>query len=132
MAKPAKVKKNSDPAMSAKKGEKKAAAEGTVKDAPAKDKAVASKGKKEAAKGFKGRLAKAQAAKAKPAKGAKKERKSAGKFIREVRVELSKVTWPTRQELFQSTMVVLIAVTIAGTFIAILDAFFSRLITLIS
>ena len=45
---------------------------------------------------------------------------------------MSKVTWPSRDELVQSTIVVLIAVTIAGTFIAIMDAIFSRLVSLIS
>ena len=116
MAKPAKIKKDSDPAAPARKGAKKAA-----------------KGKKEEPKGFKSRLAKAQAAK--PAKGGKsvaKEKKGAAQFLREVRVEMSKVTWPSREELIQSTIVVLIAVAISGAFIAILDAIFSRLISLVS
>lgn len=131
MAKPVKVKKDQDPAAPAKKGEKKkAAAKGKVKETPAKG-----KGKKEEPKGFKARVAKAQATKqGKPAKGgaSAREKKGAGKFLREVRVEMSKVTWPSREELIQSTIVVLIAVFIAGTFIAIMDAIFSRLVSLIS
>ncbi|MHB1326078.1 MAG: preprotein translocase subunit SecE [Thermoleophilia bacterium] len=130
MAKPVKVKKDQDPAAPAKKGEKKVNAKGQVKEAPGK-----AKGKKEEPKGLKARMAKAQAAKqGKPAKGgaSAREKKGAGKFLREVRVELSKVTWPSRDELVQSTIVVLIAVFIAGTFIAIMDAIFSRLVSLIS
>jgi len=129
MAKPAKIKKDQDASAPAKKGSKKAAAKGKVKEAPAKGKG---KVKEEAKGGFRGRVAKAQAAKARPAKAQSKDKKGAGQFLREVRVELSKVTWPGREELIQSTIVVLIAVAIAGTFIAVLDALFSRLITLIS
>ncbi len=116
MAKPVKVKKDSAEAAPAKKGGKKAAAKAA---------------KEEPKGGLRGRVAKAQAAKAKPAKGGK-ERKGTGQFLREVRVELSKVTWPSREELIQSTLVVLVAVAISGAFIAVLDLIFSRLINVIS
>ncbi|MBI5870090.1 MAG: preprotein translocase subunit SecE [Actinobacteria bacterium] len=131
MAKPAKIKKDQD-AAPAKKGGKKAVAKG--KDSAAKGKGAAGKGVKEEPKGFKARVAKAQAAKqTKPAKGGgAKEKKGAAQFLREVKVEMGKVTWPGREELIQSTMVVLLAVVVAGTFIAILDLVFSRLIGLIS
>jgi preprotein translocase subunit SecE len=126
MAKPAKVKKDQDTAP-AKKGGKKAVAKG-------KDSAGNGKSVKEEPKGFKARVAKAQSAKqSKPAKGGSgKEKKGAAQFLREVKVEMSKVTWPGREELIQSTMVVLLAVMVAGSFIAILDLIFSRLIGLIS
>lgn len=118
MAKPAKVKKDQD-AAPAKKGAKKAAPKGKVK------------GGQEESRGLKGRLARAQTAK--PAKvGKAKEKKGAVQFLREVRVEMGKVTWPSREELIQSTIVVLIAVAISGVFIAILDAIFSRLVGLVS
>lgn len=113
MAKPVKVKKDQDPAP-AKKGAKKAAPKSKAKEAPArgKSKDVPAKGK---------------------VKGGKaKEKKGAVQFLREVRVEMSKVTWPSREELIQSTIVVLIAVAISGVFIAILDAIFSRLVGLVS
>jgi preprotein translocase subunit SecE len=42
-------------------------------------------------------------------------------FLREVKVELSKVTWPPRRELLQATGVVIIAVIVAGVFIGIFD-----------
>ena len=42
-------------------------------------------------------------------------------FFREVKVELSKVTWPPRKELLASTGVVIIAVIIAGAYIGVFD-----------
>ena len=54
-----------------------------------------------------------------------------GKFLRDVRVELTKVTWPTRSELIASTIVVIVAVAIAGAYTAGIDTIFNRLIQLI-
>jgi len=56
---------------------------------------------------------------------------STTRFIRDVRVELSKVTWPTRQELLVSTVVVLVAVAIAGIYTGALDWVFAHMMTLI-
>jgi preprotein translocase subunit SecE len=42
-------------------------------------------------------------------------------FFREVRIEMKKVTWPTRKELLKSTGVVIIAVAIAAAFIGVFD-----------
>jgi preprotein translocase subunit SecE len=56
------------------------------------------------------------------------EKKGFTKFLRDVRVEMSKVTWPTRRDLVQSTLVVLVAVTIVGFYIALLDTVFRRMI----
>ena len=56
------------------------------------------------------------------------EKKGFLKFLRDVRVEMKKVTWPTRRDLVQSTLVVLVAVTIVGFYIAFLDLVFSRAI----
>ena len=56
----------------------------------------------------------------------------ANAFLREVWVEsLHKVTWPTREELYESTMVVLVTVAIISGFIFIVDRVVSRLVTLI-
>ena len=49
-------------------------------------------------------------------------------FVRESREELKKVTWPTRQELFMNTIVVLIAVALVAVSIWIADTIFSVLI----
>ena len=42
-------------------------------------------------------------------------------FVLEARVELRKVFWPSRQETFQTTMVVLVFVVIASVFFWLLD-----------
>jgi preprotein translocase subunit SecE len=42
-------------------------------------------------------------------------------YVRDVRVEMSKVTWPTRDELRESTIVVLVMVLIMTVFIGIVD-----------
>ena len=47
-------------------------------------------------------------------------------FFAEVRVEMQKVTWPTREELFGSTGVVLMTMLILSVFIGIADFFFSH------
>ena len=45
-------------------------------------------------------------------------------FLREVRNELRKVTWPTFDELKKATTVIVIFVTILGLAIGLMDAFF--------
>ena len=54
-----------------------------------------------------------------------RERKGFLKFLRDVRVEMSKVTWPTRRDLAQSTLVVLVAVAISGALIFAYDTVFA-------
>jgi len=49
-------------------------------------------------------------------------------FFREVRVELKKVTWPTRKETVASTSVVLVTVIIISFFLGLVDLGLSRLI----
>lgn len=46
---------------------------------------------------------------------------SPGQFIREVRQETSKVTWPTRKETIVSTIMVFIMVFLAALFFFIVD-----------
>jgi preprotein translocase subunit SecE len=57
-----------------------------------------------------------------------REKRSLRKFVREVRVELGKVSWPDRRDLMQSTLVVLVAVLIATVYVAGLDAAFSEVV----
>ncbi len=47
------------------------------------------------------------------------------RFLREVRSELKKVTWPTRRQLIAYTGVVLIAVILVSVLIWILDTAFA-------
>jgi preprotein translocase subunit SecE len=54
--------------------------------------------------------------------------KAAKQFFREVRVELKKVTWPSRKETIASTSVVLITVILVAFFLGIVDLGLSRLI----
>lgn len=44
-----------------------------------------------------------------------------GQFVRQVRTEMSKVTWPTRKETTISTVMVFIMVTLAALFFLIVD-----------
>jgi len=49
-------------------------------------------------------------------------------FLREVRAELKKITWPGRKETIASTVVVIVIVLISGVYLGIVDAILSRLI----
>ena len=42
-------------------------------------------------------------------------------FVKEVQVESTKVSWPTRNELRDSTMVVIVAVLLVSAFVGIVD-----------
>ncbi len=50
-------------------------------------------------------------------------------FIREARVELKKVNWPSRKELIDSTKVVLLTSFLLAAFIGVVDFILSQLIT---
>jgi preprotein translocase subunit SecE len=49
-------------------------------------------------------------------------------FLGEVKTEMSKVTWPSRKELIQSTGVVIVVVIIAGIYIGIFDVIWSEIV----
>jgi preprotein translocase subunit SecE len=49
-------------------------------------------------------------------------------YLRDVRSELAKVTWPTWDELRKSTTVIIIFVILIGILIGILDLIFSKLL----
>ena len=53
------------------------------------------------------------------------------KFISEVGAELKKVSWSTRQELIDATVIVLISSTILGVFITSSDVVLSRFLALL-
>ena len=50
------------------------------------------------------------------------------KYLREVRQEVSKVTWPSKKETFTSAGIVIIVVTIAAILLMIIDQSFSFLV----
>ena len=50
------------------------------------------------------------------------------RFLREVRSEMKKVSWPSKKELTANTIVVLVSVFFAATVIWIIDGFFSQIL----
>jgi preprotein translocase subunit SecE len=52
-------------------------------------------------------------------------------FFKDVRLELSKVAYPSRQELFGSTVVVIVMVIIMSAFIGVVDFGLSQLVQLV-
>ncbi|HUI07445.1 MAG TPA: preprotein translocase subunit SecE [Verrucomicrobiae bacterium] len=49
-------------------------------------------------------------------------------FLTEVSIELKKSSWPTRKELVDSTIVVMITIVVLGLFVALADIVFLRII----
>jgi preprotein translocase subunit SecE len=49
-------------------------------------------------------------------------------FLREVKIELKKVTWPTRKQTMGSTVVVIILVMIISLFLGLVDVSLSKLV----
>jgi preprotein translocase subunit SecE len=52
-------------------------------------------------------------------------------FLREVKVELKKVTWPSRKQTMGSTLVVLVLVLIISLFLGVVDVGLSGIIRLV-
>ena len=52
-------------------------------------------------------------------------------FLREVKIELKKVTWPTKKEAMASTVVVIILVIIVSVFLGLVDVGLSSLIRMV-
>lgn len=48
-----------------------------------------------------------------------------GKFFKDLKAEIKKVIWPTKKQLVNNTLIVIIAILIIGAGIWILDALFS-------
>jgi preprotein translocase subunit SecE len=57
--------------------------------------------------------------------------KKAAQFLKEVREELSKVAWSTREELMGSTAVVIVITAIVTIFIAAIDLMFSKVLSMV-
>ena len=55
---------------------------------------------------------------------------SVGDFVRQVRQEVSKVTWPTRTETIQSTLMVVVMVAFAALFFFLVDIVLAELVQL--
>jgi preprotein translocase subunit SecE len=53
-------------------------------------------------------------------------------FLVDVWTELKKSSWPTRKELVDSTIVVIVTVLVLGMFVALADLVFLRIIALLT
>jgi preprotein translocase subunit SecE len=49
-------------------------------------------------------------------------------FLREVRAEIKKVTWPSRNEVYSTTIVVIIATIFFGFYLYFMDLIFSYVV----
>ena len=63
-----------------------------------------------------------------PAPRPKEERTSPVEFVREVRGELRKVAWPTRAEVVNYSIIVLVAVVLLTAYVAALDYGFGEVL----
>jgi preprotein translocase subunit SecE len=55
--------------------------------------------------------------------------KRLGPFLKEVRAEVKKVTWPSRNEVYSTTIVVILATIFFGVYLYIMDLIFSYAIS---
>ena len=53
------------------------------------------------------------------------------KDLREVRQEVSKVTWPSKKETFTTSGIVLVVISIAAVILMLLDQFFAFIVRII-
>ena len=53
------------------------------------------------------------------------------KYLREVRQEVSKVTWPTKKETFTTSGIVLVVISIAAVILMLLDQLFAFIVRII-
>jgi preprotein translocase subunit SecE len=53
------------------------------------------------------------------------------RFLKEVKLEMLKVSWPTRQSVTGSTMVVLVAVVVLSVYMWMTDFVFAKLLKVI-
>ncbi|NLT34854.1 MAG: preprotein translocase subunit SecE [Gaiellales bacterium] len=86
--------------------------------------------------GFGSALGRARAAQQAPAKTAAQQGRVSvwgrlKRYLREVKVEMGKVTWPARKEVAQATSVVIVAVVIASAYIGVLDLIWSYIVKLV-
>ena len=58
----------------------------------------------------------------------RRKRTGARQFLKEVRLELKQVQWPTRRELISYSIVVLVTLTVLTAFVFALDSLFTRFV----
>ena len=52
-------------------------------------------------------------------------------FLRQVKQEFAKITWPTRQETTQMTVVVIVASLLLAAFFGVVDALSAKIVSII-
>jgi preprotein translocase subunit SecE len=52
-------------------------------------------------------------------------------FFREVKIELTKVSWPSRRELVGATWIVIVVTAILTTYIGVLDFLLSKAVSVV-
>jgi preprotein translocase subunit SecE len=52
-------------------------------------------------------------------------------FLKEVKLELSKVTWPKKQQIIKLTLIVFIISAVVGIYVGALDYAFTKLLELL-
>jgi preprotein translocase subunit SecE len=52
-----------------------------------------------------------------------------GSYVKDVRAEMKRVTWPGRQEVYGTTVMVIITTFLFGFYFMLCDEVFSRLVT---
>ena len=63
---------------------------------------------------------------------AKPKKTNMVRFFREVKAELKKVSWPSREQLVHNTVIIIAFIAIAAILLSVLDLGFSKLIGLIT
>ncbi len=63
--------------------------------------------------------------------GPKKQRVTVSQFLTEVRAEMKKVTWPTRDEVVSYTIVVTVTTVLMGGLVYFADILFTKLVDII-
>ena len=61
------------------------------------------------------------------AAAAKKPKKSPIQYFKDVKSEFKKVSWPTRKQVFNNTVVVLVSIVVSGLGVWVIDLLFSTL-----
>lgn len=59
------------------------------------------------------------------AAAAKKPKKSPAKYFKEVKAEFKKVSWPSRKQVVNNTVVVLVSIVVSGVGLWLLDLLFT-------
>lgn len=54
------------------------------------------------------------------------------KFFREIKAEMKKVSWPSKEQLIHNTLIIVIFIAIATVILSVLDVGFSWLFSLIT